>query len=175
MKKIQLTQGHVALVDDEDYDFINQFTWRLSKVRHLKYAKTNKNKIKNKATHYLMHRMILNLPSNLLIDHIDGNGLNNQKSNLRIATHNQNIWNSKGYGSSQYKGVYPFRTKQKYKKKNGEISIYLSRTYYFSSIFKNGITYYLGNFKNEIDAALAYDKKAKELFGEFAYLNFPES
>jgi len=105
-----------------------------------------------------MHREIMNAPKGLDVDHIDGNGLNNRKSNLRLCTHAENVHNSRPMrnGSSKYKGVCWHKT---YKK-------------WYSSIGKTGKRFYLGRFDNEIDAALAYDKKAKELFGEFAYLNF---
>ena len=106
-----------------------------------------------------MHRAILNAPKGLLVDHIDGNGLNNRKSNLRLCTFAQNAHNSRPRrnSSSRYKGVCWHKLKKKWT----------------VSIYKGGKRTYLGYYDDEIEAALAYDRKAEELFGEFAYLNFP--
>ncbi len=105
-----------------------------------------------------MHRAILNAPKGLLVDHIDGNGLNNRKSNLRLCTFAQNAHNSRPRrnSSSRYKGVCWHKVKKKWT----------------VSIYKGGKRTYLGYYDDEIEAALAYDRKATELFGEFAYLNF---
>jgi hypothetical protein len=88
------------------------------------------------------------------VDHIDGNPLNNQRNNLRICTHHQNCLNNRGCGKNRYKGVYKIKN-----------TIY-------SRIQYNGIDRYLGSFKTEEEAAMAYDKEALVLFGEFANLNF---
>lgn len=108
-----------------------------------------------------MHREIMNAPKGMVVDHIDGNGLNNRKSNLRICTQAQNNLNSrpKRNCSSRYKGV----------------SFYKRDKIWQVQIFHNSRTIFLGRFDDEIEAALAYDRKAAELFGEFAYLNFKKS
>ena len=108
-----------------------------------------------------MHRLILNAPQNKLVDHVDGNGLNNRKTNLRLCNYTQNAWNRRpaAGGHSKYKGVTWNNN---------------SKGWYVR-ICKDYKSIYLGCFDNEIEAALAYDHKAEELFGEFAYLNFPES
>jgi hypothetical protein len=107
-----------------------------------------------------MHRQIMNAPEGLLVDHIDGNGLNNQKNNLRLCSSAQNARNrrptSKPY--SKYKGVSWHKRNKKWEVR----------------IAKSGKSTYLGTFEDELEAALAYDRKAEELFGEFAYLNFPQ-
>ncbi len=107
-----------------------------------------------------MHRLIMNAPAGLVVDHIDGNSLNNRKTNLRICTQAQNIHNSRPRRnrSSKYKGVF-------WNKVNKKWSV---------SIRKGDKRIYLGGFDDEIEAALAYDRKAEELFGEFAYLNMPK-
>jgi len=105
-----------------------------------------------------MHRFILNAPRHKLVDHIDGNGLNNRKANLRLCNHSQNAWNRRPNSGchSKYKGVYWNKDKKKW----------------HATISKSYKRIHLGYFDNEIEAARAYDKKAKEFFGEFAYLNF---
>ena len=104
-----------------------------------------------------MHRVINDTPKILGTDHIDGNPLNNQKSNLRNATKSQNGMNRKSNrnSSSKYKGISWNKQNKKWR---GEIQ-------------KNKKRYGLGYFKSEIEAARAYNKKALELFGEYARLN----
>ena len=96
------------------------------------------------------------------VDHIDHNGLNNQKENLRICNRSQNSANRIPSGKSKYLGVTPL------------IRHYRNKVYYYfaSEIRINKKSIYLGHFKNEIEAALAYDKAAKDLHGEYANLNF---
>lgn len=150
MKEIKLTKGFVAQVDDEDYEYLNQWKWYIYIDRSYRYAIRRDYKSGKRIR---MHRIIINAPDNMLVDHIDHNGLNNQRCNIRLCTNTQNQWNMKGRRNG-YKGVsvekYCFRASIKYK----------------------GKTIHLGSFKTEIEAARAYDAKAKELFGDFAYLNF---
>ena len=154
MKKIELANNKgIALVDDDDYDLINQYKWSLHVKR---YAITNV-KIDNKQVTKLMHRLIMNEPKNMQIDHKNHNGLDNQKNNLRIVTHQQNNMNAIkiNKSSSIFKGVRLHKISNKWE----------SRIQFLKK------SYYLGLFKNEKDAAMAYNIKAKELFGEFATLN----
>jgi len=155
-KEIPLTQGKTALIDDEDYPLVSQYKW---------YAKNNGN------TWYAAtcHRGNRNLQIQQLIlggrgyDHVDGDRLNNTRKNLRKATTQQNSWNRRkmiNRDSSKYKGVQ-IQNNYRYK-----IS-------WISRIYANGKQYYLGSFNTEIEAAKAYDAKALELFGDFAWLNFP--
>jgi len=106
-----------------------------------------------------MHRRIINAPKGLFVDHIDGNGLNNRKSNLRLCTPAQNARNRRPDRSclSKYKGV----TWGKLQKK------------WLATICKAGEKQHLGSFDNETDAAIAYDRTAQKLHAQFAYLNFP--
>jgi hypothetical protein len=158
MKFIKLTQGKIAIVDDEDYDFINQWKWQFIKNKSENiYAYRRFWDAENKIMkHVLMHRLIMKLTDkNIFIDHIDHNGLNNQKSNLRFCTKSQNGANRKSaLGVSKFLGVAPHGG-------NG----------WQSQICKDRKKIYIGKYKTEEEAALAYNKKALELFGEFAKLN----
>jgi hypothetical protein len=152
MKQIALTQGTFALIDDEDFERVNQYKWKLIKAKKNNwYAKRS---INNNGSLY-MHRFIMDCPRNKEIDHRDGNGLNNQKSNLRICTSTQNIQNRKGYGRAGYKGVR------------------ISGDHIRAVIKIGGRAIHLGYFSDLISAAKAYDEAAQKHFGEFAKLNFP--
>jgi len=156
MKRIPLTHGLVALVDDTDYEDLRQFKWYTKKKKHTSYA-TRKT---TKGTFELMHRRILDIQSKEQVDHRDRNGLNCQRKNLRICTARQNTWNrGKFRGSSKFKGVCWQKQSKKWQ----------AHIRYFGKLI------YLGLFIDEVSGATAYDLKAKELFGEFANLNFPHS
>jgi len=157
MKEIKLTQGKVALVDDENFDYLNQWNWFAMKHRYTFYAVMHpKRTIKYVQTSILMHRMILNLTNyKIQVDHKDQNGLNNCKTNLRRVSNGQNQMNKRSSGVSKYLGVS-----------------YDHKKYIKAAIRTNGNITQLGYFKTEEEAAKAYDKAAKEQHGEFANLNF---
>lgn len=163
MKEIKLTQGFVAMVDDEDFEWLNQWKWHARKDDNGYYAGrsiylgggSKNQKIKTIS----MHRLIMNTPKGMETDHIDHNGLNNQRHNLRNATHSQNQYNRLPRGSSKYLGVTVLQNG----KEKGRIT---------AEIRCNGRRINLGRFKTEEEAARAYDLKAKEFYGEFANLNF---
>jgi hypothetical protein len=150
-KEIKLTRGLVAIVDDEDYDFLSQRKWTAMPVRDGFYAY---NKIG------LMHRIVMKAPKGTQVDHADGNKLDNRKSNLRFCTASQNLYNRKTPKSNRlgFTGVCERKNEHRF-------------TAY---IHANKVRYWLGSFATAIEAALARDKKAKELHGEFANLNFPD-
>lgn len=156
-KHIKLSQGYLAIVDDEDYDLISNYNWYARVTKNSVYAVSNINK-----TTVQMHRFILNAGKEFMVDHIDRNGLNNTKINLRIASRSQNLMNSKkpkNGKTSKYKGVCLNKQTPNNKKCwRAEIRI-------------NRKSHFIGYFYNEKDAAIAYNKKAKELFGDFARLN----
>lgn len=156
MIEISLTQGKVALIDDEDLEIIEGYKWYCRKTHHNYYAVAHKY-IERKRTSIQMHREILKCTfKEYQVDHIDGNGLNNCKSNLRIVTPQQNSFNRKyTFGTSMYKGV-------SWNKRDD---------FWQATIKYNGKSKMLGYFKDEMDAAKAYNEAAKELFGEFAALN----
>lgn len=150
---IPLTHGKFAIVDAEDYDRLGKYKWYCREAKNNFYAfRRNGKKMVS------MHREIINAPEGLLVDHIDGDGLNNCKSNLRLCTYAENACNRRPNrkGSSKYKGVWFHKRERKWE----------------ARITRKGKLKYLGRYDDEIEAALAYDRKAKQLFGEFAYLNF---
>jgi hypothetical protein len=156
-KTIPLSRNQVAIVDDEDFKLVRGHNWHAVKTRRTWYART-KTRVNGKQMSVLMHRLIANASNGQQIDHADNNGLNNQRHNLRPATHKQNMYNRPPYASntSGFKGVCRHKDK------------------WVAMIGYNGQRLHLGRFSSPTDAAKAYDAKAKELFGEFAYLNFPE-
>lgn len=165
MKKIPLTRGLFALVDDEDYEFLMQWKWCAEAHGSIFYAsrKQRRSETERKRGRFntvLMHREILGLvDANVYCDHINGDGLCNIRKNIRICTHIQNMFNQKKCTkktSSSYKGVH-FHIRDKK---------------WVSRIRPNGKEICLGYFSSEEDAARAYDAAAKKHFGEFARLNF---
>ncbi len=158
MKRIPLTQGKFALIDDKDFDLVSQHKWYADgRRRYTYYARADILKDGDKKTTLRMHRLIMNPANGMEVDHIDGNGLNNCRLNLRICTRSQNARNQHPRGgSSQYKGVSWHKRDKKWQVR----------------IKANGNRSHLGTFTDEIEAAKVYDKAAKKLFKEFAYLNF---
>ncbi|NQT02028.1 MAG: HNH endonuclease [Planctomycetes bacterium] len=153
VRYIPLTQGKFTIVDADDYEHLNKCKWSCQKIGNTFYAYRNESYKK-----IAMHHEIMNAPKGMVVDHIDGNGLNNRKSNLRICTQAQNNQNKrpKRNCSSKYKGVSFHKFSKKW-----EVQIACNKK-----------REHVGRFDDEIEAALAYDRKAGELFGEFAYLNF---
>jgi hypothetical protein len=151
MKEIPLSQGKVAIVDDSDFVYLSQYKWCAFKHRHTWYAVRNFT-VDGKRRHVRMHRMILNVEAAVLVDHRDGDGLNNQRYNLRACTNSQNQQNRRTITSkSGYKGVWWDRSCGKWEAKIGK---------------KN-----LGKYSSPELAGMAYDKAARKLFGEFAATN----
>lgn len=163
MIEVSLSQGAVALVDDIDAELVRRYSWQLLRSRSVSFhARTHAHKRDGKRHTVLMHRMILGDPilgePDGAIDHINGDGLDNRRANLRFANHHQNGGNSRTRGgSSIYKGV-------SWKKEYGRWS---------AQIGEAGKTVYLGYFDDEVSAAIAYDAAARRVFGPFAALNFP--
>jgi len=160
MKLIPLTRGKVAKVDDEDYPILIQKKWSANYIRGKWYAvRSFWDKEKKIIRAEKMHRTILGVTDkNVLVDHTDEDGLNNQKSNIRICTHSQNLMNRgkcKKDKSSKYKGVF-------YRKE---------RKRWIAIIYKNKKIHRLGSFKKEIDAAKKYNEVAIKMHGAFAFLN----
>jgi hypothetical protein len=159
-RKIPLTQGQYAIVDPDDYPRLAKYKWHANRARDTYYAQRKLwlPQLKKEIT-IKMHRQILNIPDFLLVDHINHNGLDNRKANLRPATHSQNTCNTPKYkrSRSKYKGVTWHKAKRKW---NARIRV-------------NRRTISLGYFQNEIAAANAYDHAAKKYHRQFAVINFP--
>lgn len=153
MKKIKLTQGKYAMIDDEDYERVSQYRWFAARNndKSVFYAGRTIDK-KNLG----MHRFVLNVSDRRIkVDHINHNTLDNRKFNLRVCSHAENCSNRKPVkGRLLPKGV-----------------IAIGKNKYKAQIKKAGKDIHLGYFDSPTEAALAYNKKALELFGEFAYLN----
>jgi hypothetical protein len=145
MKKIKLTQDKYALVDDEDYEELNQYKWQYDPANYAKRSYKRKT--------IRMHRAIMNCPKHLQIDHINGNGVDNRKHNLRICTQGQNNCNTKlsKHNTSGIKGVFWHKQAKKWR----------------AMVRVNRKLIYLGYFACINDAKNAYTKAAKEHFGEF--------
>jgi hypothetical protein len=151
MREISLSRGLIAQIDDTDSELVNRYAW---------FAEDYRGKFRARATgtKIYMHRLIMgDPPDGHEIDHINGDALDNRRSNLRFCTRSQNAQNRgkrKGTTQSLYKGIT--RNKKGWQ----------------ARITVDGKRISLGLFKNELEAALAYDTKAKELFGEYAKCNF---
>lgn len=157
VKEIELKNGYKALVDDEDYDRINKFKWHIHLDGNRIYVSRSE-RIDGQSVTTQMQKEVLNYaPIGMNIDHKNGNRLDNQKCNLRVCTQSQNLANNNGHRknplSSQYKGV-----RKRYQRWCAQISV-------------NGITRNIGTFDTEVEAAVAYNKRAKDQWGEFAVLN----
>lgn len=152
VRHIPLGKGLFATVDAADYEELSKYNWyALRKGSTFYAARRRGGKI------VFMHREIMKPPKGLVVDHIDHNTLNNRRSNLRVCTEPQNLANRKPRGgSSQFIGVHRHEDK------------------WLAGISSGGKFFYLGAFDDEIAAAKTRDRKAYELHGECAYLNFPE-
>jgi hypothetical protein len=156
-RRIPLTQGKFAIVDADDYEKLNCYSWQCRESGATFYAL--RLQFGNGRVRIIsMHREIMHAPKGMVVDHKNHNGLDNRKENLRIATATENRRHCRKIktGNSKYKGVY-------LKKRTGR---------WEASIGYNHERIHLGYFDSEIEAAKAYDAAAKKYHGEFAALNF---
>lgn len=158
MKTIQLDKGMSTMVDDEDFDELNKHKWFAKAVGRGRYYATRAERINGKVVFYSMHRVIMKVTDpKIYVDHKDRIELNNQKYNLRTATHQQNQQNQKKRSgvSSKYRGVCFIKETGRYR----------------AMIKPNKISIHLGMFDIEEDAAIAYNTACLKHYGEFASLN----
>ena len=158
MKRILLTQGKYTIVDDENYGWLMQWKWCVSKKHRSWYAVRGTERGGIQKT-YQMHNFIMPPPKNKEIDHKNGDGLDNRKCNLRICTHAENIRNQRTRitkGTSIFKGVC-------FEKQTGS---------WKAQIGFNKKSINLGRYKSEIEAARVYDSAAKNLYKQYAQTNF---
>lgn len=154
-KELPINSQVTAIVDDDMFDYLSQFKWRIDRNGYILRGTRKNGHYKN----IWMHQEVISVQEGFKADHIDRNKYNNTRKNLREATPQQNRMNqpAREKGVSQYKGVsWHKRVKR-----------------WVANLGAKGHKKHLGCFDTEIEAAKAYDKRAKELFGEFAYLNFP--
>lgn len=158
-KEIPLTQNQFAIVDEDDYERLSRHKWCISYSRDCYYARRS-GRVSGKKITLQMHRVVLGLEygDNLIIDHINRNGLDNRKSNLRIVSQKTNSYNCKmqRHNTSGYRGVA-------FCKQTGK---------YTSYITINGIQKHLGFYKTPIEAALAHDVASLLVYKENAIINF---
>lgn len=152
MREITLTKGYIAFVDDEDYDQLITHKWKANV--------TSSGQVYAMRAGLKMHRVVMNAPKGMVVDHINGNTLDNQKKNLRICEQRMNARNrgvrKTCHKTSMFKGVHLAKS-----------GVWIAR------IRVNSKGYCLGYFDREIDAALAYNQAAIERFGSFAKINDP--
>lgn len=153
MKLLPLTKGFSVMVDDEDYDFLNQWKWTYQSGYACRNA-TNPDKTRKPIK---MHRLLMNPPDTMEVDHIDGNGINNQKSNLRICSHAENCKNQKVRYSTKtgFKGV-DFHTK------SNKYRVRITRHYK---------VHHVGFFSDLQAAVKAYNEASVWLHRDFARPN----
>lgn len=160
-RQIKLTRGKVALVDDEDFERVNQFKWYVHRVSQNKIGYASRSDTVNGKERTLqMHNLVMGSPlgfdNGMVIDHISGDTLDNRKSNLRMCTRLGNARNAKRRkdNTSGYKGVYKYRDGM-----------------WYAAICIDGKQQMFGYYRTPEEAAVVYNNAAKDHFGEFARLN----
>lgn len=157
MKKIKLNLNKFAFIDSEDFNKVSAYKWYADKSGNGFYAVANSKDENGKHKKIRMHQFIFGKKIGFQIDHIDGNGLNNMKSNLRYATHSQNQHNRKKYtnNTSDLKGVFWHKNKKKW----------------YSAIRVSSKLVHLGYFDSKLKAHETYCKAALRFHGDFARIN----
>lgn len=157
MKKIKLNNGRVALVDDEDFDALTNIKWVVTPKGGTAYARGYVRVRGVGVIAVLMHRYILDPPGKYVVDHINGDGLDNRRENLRACTHTENLQNMRKLGgSSSYRGVHWDSRRERW----------------VASIRVSGKKTSIGAFEDEVQAAKAYDEVCRKTRGQFARCNF---
>jgi hypothetical protein len=152
MKEIPLTQGLVAIVDDDDYEELMKYKWCARRGSSGFWVAIRNTSIgEGRPRQIQMHRQILDAPKHMEVDHANGNTLDNRRRNIRLATRSQNLANRKTFSGSGYKGV------SRYSNDNSRFIMQFAQVY-----------------NSAEEAARAYDRVARIVHGEFAKLNFPD-
>jgi hypothetical protein len=161
VKTIELTQGQVALVDDEDYGRIARHSWHAVWIASSKtfYAIRRERDARGKKVALYMHREVMRAAKGELVDHRDHNGIDNRRSNLRVCSHKNNIRNMRKIKDSSHTSLYK------------GVGWHAQRGKWRAYIVVDAKQRSLGLFADERRAAAAYNRAAREAFGEFAYLN----
>lgn len=164
MKEIPLTQGMVALVNDSDFERLSKYTWYSKRTsgKRLEFYAQRDDLASGLHKHIYMHREIMAAPSGLQVDHINFDGLDNRRDNLRLCTRSENSWHTRKYvdGKHKYKGVSQDPRTTLAKRWKAQIS-------------SNNMRRDSKRFATAVEAAHAYDDMARQYHGEFAVLNFP--
>lgn len=151
--------GLIAICDWEDYELVKHYCWLLKTGKCTSYAMATEITADGPQKKVMMHNLIMPPPVGMIVDHINGNGLDNRRSNLRFATNQQNGFNTPPYRRkgkvSQFKGVHFEKQSKKYK----------------AAIKIDGQIKTLGRYQTEDEAAIAYNLAASAAYGEFARLN----
>lgn len=153
MAEIELTKGRVAIVDECDFAALNGFSWCAAGKADRLYAQTSYQGDGGKIIKVAMHRLIAMAPKGMVVDHINGNTLDNRSCNLRVVTQQENTWNRRARGMSGLNGVKKIRDR------------------WIAQIAPNGVEISLGTYQTKEEAAAAYDIAASRVYGQFARLN----
>lgn len=162
-REIPLTRGFVAVVDEDDYERFARYKWMALVIprpdrEDLVYAVREAGP-RTARTSILMHRSVLGAAADTVVDHVNGNGLDNRRVNLRLASKSLNAANAnkprrRRASTSKFKGVYFDSSRRRW-------SVRVQRRF-------------VGRYLSEEEAARAYDRVARDVFGDFARLNFPD-
>lgn len=157
MRTIELGRGYTTVVDEDDYDKLSQYNWSVDERSHTTYVKRSVYEGGIRTGTEIMHRLIMDAPEDMQVDHINGDGLDNRKENLRLCSQKQNLMNKRSVvdSSSKHKGVCWDKGSSKW------------RAYIQVDKKKK----HLGYYTDELAAASAYNEAAKEHFGEYAKVN----
>lgn len=161
MKNLKSKSGVSCIVDDDTFEWATKFTWRINRTGYFFRSRGIRKNGKGTCLKILLHRAVLNAPPNQIVDHKNGNILDNRRENLRFCTFSQNTWNNAKTtkpSSSVFKGV------------SWNVGC---KKWQCGTTWK-GSAVYLGLFDREVDAAIAYDNYARITYGDFARLNFSE-
>lgn len=158
---IPLSQGYSAIVDAADHEWLSQWKWKLNPQKNTNYVQRKGPRNHYARDTFMLHRVIMDAPKHLRVDHIDGNGLNNSRSNLRLCTHSENMRNRRADRNSTSKFV--------------GVSLRSDKKKWVAQITTPQMGHiHLGCYSNEEDAARAYDAAARLHFGAFANPNFKD-